>query len=143
MRALVLFCILAVLMFGCQKYNQYRNDLYYLMAIIGVGSPILQHLSTSWSYDLLAEKIIDPDYLRGHEDEYREMLERASSLGVWKNKCSDARVTNEGPSWEPKKVTLIAACQFQNGFGEVTIVAHRKRKIVFFNVEKKYKPSAT
>ena len=142
MKTIYKVLIPATLIFGMQKCNQLSTDAREIFAVFRSGSPFLSVLSYSWSYEALTQ-LIDSDALKGKEDSYRYMLERAAPLGRWKGTCEHVEKKSLGHSWEIKKVSLKAICQFDHGEAEVTFVAYEKPKFIGFNVEKSYSPTKT
>lgn len=137
MNTLYKLLIPATLLFGMQKCNQLAHDVNEIFSVFKAGIPFLTHLSNGWSYDVLTQ-VLDAEALRGNEEQYRYMLERASTLGKWKHTCKKADHQSIGHDWEVKKISLKSICQFENGDAEVTFVAYDKPKLVGFKIEKVY-----
>lgn len=138
MNTLYKLLIPATLLFGLQQCNQAAHDVNEIFAVFKAGAPFLTYLSSDWSYDTL-DQALDPDALKGNEDQYRYMLERVSKLGKWKHTCEKVDKQSLGHSWEVKKISLKSICQFENGDAEVTFVAYDKPKFVGFKIEKVYR----
>lgn len=135
---LKVFLVVATVVFALQRCNQYRHHASQVLNVFIAGAPLLTYLSRDWSYSVL-EQALDPESLKGNEDRYRDMLERVAWLGKWQNTCDDVQRTSTGRSWEIPRVSVSAFCQFENGEAKISMVGHKKPRLIEISIERSHR----
>lgn len=137
MKTLATLLLIALLVFSCQQWSRYdlhKKQIQTASRSIGL---MLTRLSNDWSFEVI-QNALEQASMKGKEEQYREMLARTASLGKWKHTCGEIEKDAVGPGWEPRKITLTAKCQFENGQAKVTVIGHKGPKLVDFHIEKYY-----